>query len=113
MTFPSRRELRVCSFGDFYQFTGARRGHVEMVKWTAKCSLLLKRLKDSWMDMLPISALSEEQRTDQYLADVTQKNIERQRRSAEVLDPNALETRDRWYATQVSNHESLFPFSDT
>ena len=38
----------------FYQFTRARRGHVEMVKWIGKFSLLLKRLKDSWMDMLPV-----------------------------------------------------------
>ena len=27
----------------FYQFTRARRGHVEMVKWIGECSLLLKR----------------------------------------------------------------------
>ena len=26
--------------------------------------------------------------------------------------PNAPETRDHWYATQVSNHEMLVPFSD-
>ena len=31
-----------------YQFTRARRGHVEMVKWIGKCSLLLKRTQDSW-----------------------------------------------------------------
>ena len=30
------------------------------------------------MDMLPMSALSEEQRTNQYLADVTKENVERQ-----------------------------------
>ena len=39
-------------------------------------------------------------------------DVERQRRNADVLDPNAPETRDNWYATQVSNHERLFPFSD-
>ena len=33
-----------------------------MVKWIGKFSLLLKRLKDSWIDMLPMSTLSEEQR---------------------------------------------------
>ena len=68
------------------------------------------------MDMLPMSALSEERRKNQYLADVAQEKAERQRRrrrrSAEVLDPNGEETRDRWYATQISNHERLFPFSD-
>ena len=44
----------------FYQFTRARRGNIEMVKWIGKCSLLLKRLKDAWMDMLPLSTMSEE-----------------------------------------------------
>ena len=29
------------------------------------------------MDMLPMSALSVEQRTNQYLADVAQENVER------------------------------------
>ena len=32
----------------FFQFTRARRGNIEMVKWIGKFSLLLKRLKDSW-----------------------------------------------------------------
>ena len=83
-----------------------------MVKWISKFSLLLKCSKDSWMDMLPMSALSEEQRHNQYLADVAQENADRQLRSVELLDPNAQATRDRWNATQVSNHERLFPFSD-
>ena len=50
--------------------------------------------------MLPMSALSEEQRFNQYLADVAQE------------DPSAPATRERWNAAQVSNHESLFSFSD-
>ena len=82
-----------------------------MVKWIGKLSLLLRHLRDAWMDMLPLSIMSEERRQNQYLADVTQENVERQRRSVEALDPNAQETRDKWYATQ-SNHEKLFPFSD-
>ena len=43
---------------------------------------------------------------------MTQENGERQRRNADVLDPTAPETRENWYATQVNNHERLFPFSD-
>ena len=83
-----------------------------MVKWIGKFSLLLKRLRDAWMDMLRLSTVSEELRQNQYLADVTQEKVERQTRNAYVLDPNAPETRDNGYATQVSNHESLFPFGD-
>ena len=48
--------------------------------------------------VLPMSALSEEQRQHQYVADVTLENVERQRRSAEVLD-STQETRDRCYDT--------------
>ena len=77
-----------------------------MVKWIGKFSLLLKRLRDAWMDMLSLSAMSEERRQNQYLADVTQQ--ERQRRNATTLDPKSQETRDHWHATQVSNHERLF-----
>ena len=83
-----------------------------MVKWIGKFSLLLKRSRDAWMDMLPLLALSEEQRQCQYLADVNQENEERQKRNSEVLDPGALENRDRWNASQVSIHEQHFPFSD-
>ena len=64
------------------------------------------------MDMLPMSAMSEERSRNQYLADVTQESEERQRRNVDTLDPDAQETRDRWNATQVTTHERSFPFSD-
>ena len=31
-----------------------------MVKWIGKFSLLLKRLRDAWMDMLPMSSAIEQ-----------------------------------------------------
>ena len=62
--------------------------------------------------MLPMSALCEEQRLNQCLADVAQENAERQGRSVEMLDPNAPATRERWNARQVSNHERLVPLCD-
>ena len=37
----------------FDQFTRARRGNIEMIKWIGNLSLLLKRLKDGWMDISP------------------------------------------------------------
>ena len=43
-----------------YQFIRARRIDIEMVKWIGKFSLLLKRLRDAWMDMLPITTTSEQ-----------------------------------------------------
>ena len=55
-----------------------------MVKWIGKFSLLLNRLRDAWMDMLPLSTMSDERRQNQHLADMTQEIVERQRRSAEV-----------------------------
>ena len=58
----------------FYQFTRARLGNIEIVKWIGKFSLLLNRLRNAWMDMLPVSTMSEERRENQYLADVTQQN---------------------------------------
>ena len=62
----------------FCQFTRATRGDIEMVKLIGKLSLLLKRLRDAWMDMIPLSTMSEEQRQNQYLADVAQENADRQ-----------------------------------
>ena len=64
------------------------------------------------MDNLPMSALSEEQRRGQYLADVAQENAERSTRGETALDPNTPENRERWNTAQVNVHESLFPFSD-
>ena len=64
-----------------------------MVKSIGKNSLLLTLSRDSWMDMLPMSALTEEQRQNQYFADVAQKNVERLARGETALDPNAPENR--------------------
>ena len=64
------------------------------------------------MDMLPMSTLGEEERQNQYLADVAQEDADRQTGSVELLDPNAQAIRERWNATQVSNHERLFQLSD-
>ena len=76
-----------------------------------KIIIALETLK-GFLDMLRMSALSEEQRTKQYLADVAQESAERLTRSETALDPNAPATRERWNAAQVSNHESHFSFSD-
>ena len=44
----------------FYQITRVRRGNIKMVNWTGKFSLPLKRLRDAWMDILPLSTVSKE-----------------------------------------------------
>ena len=48
-----------------------------MVKWIGRFSLFWKRLRDAWMDNLPMYSMSEEQRQGQYLADVNQENEEK------------------------------------
>ena len=45
-----------------------------MFKWIGMFSSPWKRLRDAWIDMLPVSTMSEERRQTQYLADVTQLN---------------------------------------
>ena len=67
-----------------------------MVKWIGKCTLLLKRLGDAWMDMLPLPTMSAEARRNQHLADVVQRNEDRRSRNADVLSPDAQETQDSW-----------------
>ena len=59
-----------------------------------------------------MSALSGEQRLNQFSANVAQESTVRQTRGETALDPNAHATRERWNAAQVSNHESLFSFCD-
>ena len=44
--------------------------------------------------MSSLSAVGEERRQNQYLADLTQPNEERQRRNATTMNPNTQETRD-------------------
>ena len=51
----------------FHQFIRARRENIEMVKWIGKFSLLLKRLRDAWMDLLPTSSVATEQVTTHEL----------------------------------------------
>ena len=43
-----------------YHFIRVRSGDIEIVKWCCKFSLLLKRLRDAWPDMFPMSATSEQ-----------------------------------------------------
>ena len=52
-------------------FTRTRRGNIEIDKWIGKFSLLLKRLKDAWMDVSPLSAMSQERRESQCMAEMT------------------------------------------
>ena len=85
---------------------------MEMVKWIGKFTLLLKRLKNAWMDMWPISAMSQEQRETQYRADVDQLNEDGRVRGLIALDPTSQATRDHWHQTQVANNERSFPYSD-
>ena len=89
-----------------------KRKHRKWSRGIGKFTLLLKRLRDAWMDMLPLSTMSAARRRNQYLDDVTQENGERLRRNVEFPVPDAQKTQDNCYATQVSNHESLFPFGD-
>ena len=49
-----------------------------MVKWIGKFTVLLKRQKNAWMDLPPVSAMSQEERETQFRADVARENIERQ-----------------------------------
>ena len=88
-----------------------------MVKWIEKMSLLLKRLKDSWMDMLQMTdryllQRRETRRQNQFHADMARGSEEKFTRSQELLSPDLLETSEEWNATQVAAHERLFPFSD-
>ena len=64
------------------------------------------------MDMLPVSAMTPEQRENHFLVNVTRENTERRNGTEAPLDPSQQGTRDNWYATHVANHERLFPFSD-
>ena len=58
------------SSGDFSIYSCKERVNMEMVRWIGKLPLLLKRLKDAWMDMLPTSSMSETRRQNWYHADV-------------------------------------------
>ena len=58
-----------------------------------------------------MSALTEEQGQNQYLADVAQANAERQARGETAVDPTP-ENRERWNTAQVNDHECLFSCSD-
>ena len=59
----------------FYLFEQGE-GHMEIFDWIGKLSMLLKRLKDSWMDLLPLSAMSQERRESHCMAEMTQLNAE-------------------------------------
>ena len=96
----------------FHLFIRARRGNTEMIDWIGKFSLLLKRVKDSWIDLFPLSAMTEQQRESKYQANMTRTNAERRGRSEAAVDSSQQATRDQWHGAQGTNHERPFPFSD-
>ena len=82
-----------------------------MVKWIGKFSLLLKRRRDAWMDMLPVSAMNQERRETQYLADVSQLNEERQKKC--YCSGSEFARDQRPVARHTSDQpRKLFTFSD-
>ena len=68
------------SSGDFFKFIRARRANIDMADWIGKFRLLLKRLEDAWMDMSPVSAMSQERRESQCVAEMTHLSAERRNR---------------------------------
>ena len=46
-----------------FQVIRAKRKNNESAKWIGKFSLLKKRLRDAWMDLLPTSSATSEQMT--------------------------------------------------
>ena len=78
----------------------------EVQHWRTGFVELLKNTNHSWMDMSPLSSMTEQQRENQYQADMTQFDNERRNRN------ETAGTRDNWSATHVATHGSLFPFSD-
>ena len=56
----------------FFWIFRARRINIEIVDWMGRFDLLLRRLKDSWMDMLPLSSMTEQQKEAQYQAHIAQ-----------------------------------------
>ena len=92
----------MCSSGDSISSNEQEEEVLQLVKWIGKLSLSLQRFRDAWMDKLPMSALSEEQRRSQYLADVAQENAEGQTRCETAWDPNTPENREKWNTAQVN-----------
>ena len=58
-----------------------------------------------------MSALSEEQRRSQYLADVSQENTKEQQEVRRLWIRTHHKTENRWNTAQVSDHEGLLPYS--
>ena len=70
----SSKLLRVCPSGDFSIYPSKAKKH-----WDGQVDRqVLEFLRDAWMDMLPVSAMTKERRENQYLADVTHENDDRQ-----------------------------------
>ena len=84
----------------------------EKVEETLRSWTRSARVKDAWMDMLPLSVMSQGQRDNQYRADVARTSIAMRRRNDVGLDPHVQTTKDHWHATQVSINEKSCPFSD-
>ena len=95
----------MCSSGDS---TGQEE---EVWKWSSGSEvffLSLQCARDAWMDKLPMSVLSEEQRRIQYLADVAREIAERITRYEMALDPNTPQKpRKVEYCTSEESRKSL------
>ena len=108
----SSRELKVFSSGVFLLFEQGEE-NAEMVDWIGKFSLLLKRLQDAWMDLLPLPAMNQQQRESQYHADMTHLNAERRnrklRRPCTLMNkrPETNGTQHMWLPTEAYFHSMI------
>ena len=59
-TPTSLKELREFFHWRFHRLSRARKGNIEMVKWIDKFTMLVKLLRNVWMDMPPVSVMSHE-----------------------------------------------------
>ena len=108
----SSRALRVFSSRDSINSFEQGVETLRLTSWSASFLYSWTVFKDAWMDMLPLSAMSQEQRYSQKMTNMTSKNAEWQSRNEALLDSAQQGTGDTWYTTHVTTHERLFPFND-
>ena len=102
---PYIKEALNVFFWKFFSTYSCEARDMKMVRWIGTCSLLLKRLKDSWMVKPPTNNMSETRRQISIMLMWPEKM-----RKDEAENPDLPDTREEWNATQVASHEKLFPF---
>ena len=90
----------------FYQFLRSYRGQQDLLRWIGRLSVVRKRVQDSWMDLLPVLNMQNQQ----FIDDLADVNAQQAQAGLPLHDPAVAWL--AWEERRKRIHMQLFPTNE-